>query len=100
LLEWGRLRIPNLAGVKYTSGDMATLFRAMGDDRAVMLGYEELLLPALAAGVRGAIGATFCFAAPVYRRIIAAFDAGDLETARAEQARAIDLARVLREFGA
>jgi N-acetylneuraminate lyase len=101
LLEWGKLRIPNLAGVKYTSGDMATLVRAMqsASDLAVLLGYEELLLPALAAGVTGAVGLSFSFAAPVYRRIIAAFDAGDLERARAEQSKAIDLARVLQEFG-
>lgn len=101
LLEWGRLRIPNLVGAKYTSGDMATLVRAMcsAPDAAILLGYEELLLPGLAAGVSGAIGVSLSFAAPVYRRILAAFEAGDLETARVEQARAIDLARVLREFG-
>lgn len=101
LLEWGRLRIPNLIGVKYTSGDMATLVRAMrsGRDQTILLGYEELLLPGLAAGVTGAIGVSLSFAAPVYRRILAAFEAGDLDTARAEQARAIDLARALQEFG-
>jgi N-acetylneuraminate lyase len=101
LLEWGALRIPNLAGVNYTSGDLATLIRAMhsNSEHVVMVGYEELLLPALVAGVQGAIGVSFSFAAPVYRRICDAFAAGDLVTARAEQSKAVDLARVLQEFG-
>ncbi len=101
LLEWGKLRIPNLRGVKYASRDMATLQRCvrLGPEVDVLLGHEELLLPALACGVRGAVGVSFNFAAPVYRRIIEAFEAGDMEGARAEEDKALELIRVLREYG-
>lgn len=101
LLEWGRLRIPNLRGVKYTSRDMATLARCvrLGSDFDVLLGHEELMLPALACGVRGAIGVSFSFAAPVYRRVMEAFLAGDLEAARSEENKALALVRVLRDYG-
>lgn len=101
LLQWGRLRIPNLCGVKFTSDDLATLARCvrLGDDWAVMLGREHLLLPALALGIRGAIGVTFSFATPLYRDIIRAFESGDLDTARAASERAVELALALQEFG-
>lgn len=101
LLQWGRLRIPNLCGVKFTSGDLATLARCarLGDDWAIMLGYEHLLLPALALGVRAAIGVTFSFAAPLYRRIIRAFAEGDMAEARAASERAGELALLLGEYG-
>lgn len=101
LLHWGRLRIPNLCGVKFTSGDLATLARCarLGDDWAVMLGYEHLLLPALALGIRGAIGVTFSFATPLYREIIRAFEAGEMEVAQEASERAGELALALQEFG-
>lgn len=101
VLEWGRMRIPTLAGVNFDSGDLAAFGRCLrlGDRFDVLLGQEELLLPALASGARGAVGVTFNFAAPLYRRILDAFRVGDMETARAEEAKALRLARVLRDFG-
>lgn len=101
VLQWGRLRIPNLAGVKFTSSDLLTFQRCLdlGDDFDVLLGYEELLLPALAAGCRGAIGVSFNFAAPVYHRVMEAFHRGDLARARDEQRKAADLGALLREHG-
>lgn len=101
LLQWGKMRIPNLAGVKFSSADMQTFQRclALGERFDVLLGNEDLLLPALVCGARGAVGVTCNFAAPVYQRIIAAFERGDLETARIEQAKASALATVLRDYG-
>lgn len=101
VLRWGRMRIPNLMGVKFTSSDMQAFQRclALDDDLDILLGYEDLLLPALAAGAKGAIGVSFNFAAPLFRKIIDAFEAGDLEEARARQAEAGALMAVLRDFG-
>jgi N-acetylneuraminate lyase len=64
----------------------------------MLSGYDELLLPALAVGARAAVGSTFNVAAPLYRRIIAAFDAGDIDRARQEQLRAVAMIRVLMRF--
>src|SRR5690606_18902447 len=61
LLQLGEARIPTLAGIKYTA---ATIYEyqaclAYGDGKFdVLYGYDELLLPALAVGAKGAVGST------------------------------------------
>jgi len=101
LLEQAAERIPNFAGVKYTAHTLHEFAECAAFDggRFEMLsGYDEMLLPAVAVGARAAIGSTFNVAAPLYRRIIAAFEAGDLPTARTEQLRAVAMIRVLMRF--
>ena len=81
-------KIPNLAGVKYTWEDLMDFALAMDLDGGrydMLFGRDEMLLCGLVLGARGAIGSTFNYAAPLYVKLIAAFDAGDLETARALQ---------------
>ncbi|MEI6238751.1 MAG: dihydrodipicolinate synthase family protein [Planctomycetia bacterium] len=93
-------RIPNFAGVKYTANTIHEYQECLafkGGRFDMLFGYDELLLPALAVGARGAVGSTFNIAAPLYRRIIAAFDAGNLAQAREEQLRAIQMIRVLMQ---
>ncbi len=83
-------RIPNLAGIKFTSDDWDDLQRCLQieDGRFdVLSGRDELLLTALKLGVRGAVGSTYNYAAPLYQALIAAFDCGD-------QARAAELQAV------
>ena len=58
-----------------------------------------MLLAALALGATGAVGSTYNFAAPLYTRLIAAFRAGDLETARAEQVRSVRMVQLLASRG-
>ena len=90
--------IPNLAGIKYTHSDLMdyALCRAFDGGRFdVLFGTDEMLLAALAMGARGAIGSSYNFAAPLYNRIIAAFDEGDLLTARALQMKSIELIRLV-----
>ena len=94
-------RIPNLAGVKYTANTLHEFLECVALDggRFEMLsGYDELLLPGLAVGARAAVGSTFNVAAPLYGRLIAAFDAGDLDRARQEQLRAVAMIRALMRF--
>jgi len=94
-------RIPNFAGVKYTANTLHEFQECVALDggRFEMLsGYDEMLLPALAVGARAAVGSTFNVASPLYRRLIAAFTAGDLDRARQEQLRAVAMIRVLMRF--
>lgn len=91
-------RIPNFAGVKYTANTIHEYQECVALDESrfdMLYGYDELMLPALAVGARGAVGSTFNIAAPLYRRVIEAFDAGRLVEARQEQLRAIAMIRVL-----
>ena len=95
-------RIPTFAGIKYTNSDLAMLQEclAFGDGAFdILFGTDEALLAGLALGTRGAVGSTYNFAAPIYHRILAAFEAGDFETARAWQRRSVALVRVIAAYG-
>lgn len=84
-------RIPTLAGVKFTFEDLEDFGRCLRFDGGrydLLFGRDELLHAALMLGARGAVGSTYNFAAPLYQRIIAAFDQGDEPAAAAGQARA------------
>jgi N-acetylneuraminate lyase len=93
-------RVPNFAGVKYTANTIHEYQECLAIDGGrfdMLFGYDELLLPALAVGAQGAVGSTFNIAAPLYRRIMAAFEAGNVAEARVQQLRAIHMIRVLMQ---
>lgn len=101
-LETGAERIPTLAGLKFTDEDLMEFRKCLRvqDGRFnVMFGRDEIMLTALALGARAAVGSTYNYMAPLYLRIIDAFEAGDIESARADQSRAIDVVSLLHKYG-
>lgn len=95
-------RVPTLVGLKFTNPDLMAyqyLLRADGGKWDVPFGVDEHLLGALAMGAQGAVGSGFNFAAPVYTRMLRAFAAGDLATAREEQFRGVQLIKLLGSHG-
>ncbi|HCN77159.1 MAG TPA: N-acetylneuraminate lyase, partial [Verrucomicrobiales bacterium] len=101
-LEQAPERIPALAGVKFTNPDlMAYQFclRAAGGRWDLPWGVDQHFLGALAMGARGAVGSGFNFAAPVYHRLMAAFERGDLAAAREEQFRGVRLIQLFDGLG-
>ncbi len=58
-------------------------------------GVDEYLLAALALDAKGAVGSSYNFAAPLYLRLIRAFQAGDLVLARTEQFKSVQLIELL-----
>jgi N-acetylneuraminate lyase len=95
-------RVPTFAGVKFSNPDLTTfqhLMRLDGGRLGLLWGTDEYLLAAVALGVEGAVGSTYNFAAPLFRRMLAAFRAGDLAAARAEQYRAVELITLLARYG-
>ena len=95
-------RIPTLAGLKFTNPDlMAYQFCLRVDGGAWDLpwGVDEFMLGALAMGAKGAVGSGFNFAAPIYNRLMAAFAAGDMATAREEQFRGVQLIQLFAGLG-
>lgn len=83
-------RIPTFAGVKFTSPDLVEMGRsveACGDGVRILSGPDELLLQAVTTGVREAVGSTYNFFAPAYRRMFEAYQAGDVRSAEQQQAR-------------
>jgi N-acetylneuraminate lyase len=101
-LYQARFRIPTLRGLKYSNDDLLELQECVRLDHGafdVLFGSDECLLAGLCLGVRGAVGSTYNFAAPVSQRLMQAFEKHDLETARTEQGKSIDLIKALGEFG-
>lgn len=96
-LAEGRKRIPNLAGIKWTNSDLYSyqLCRHVPGNFDLPWGNDEYLLAALALGAQGGVGSTFCFAAPIYHRLMKSFAANQLDQAREEQYRSCLLVKTL-----
>ena len=100
-LEAAADRIPNLRGVKYTAPTLheyQSCLEAAGGRFDMVWGLDEMLLSALTAGARSAIGSTYNVAAPAFLRLFDLFDRGELEEARELQTRLIELIRLLLSF--
>ncbi len=94
--------IPNLAGIKYTHEDFMdfqSCINYMGGKYDMLWGRDENLLSALVLGARSGVGSTFNYAAPLYYKIIEAFDNGNPEKARHLQLKAIEMIRLLGKYG-
>lgn len=95
-------KIPTLAGIKFTHENLmdfglATAFA--GGKYNLLFGRDEILLSSLVLGAKGAVGSTYNYAAPLYLRIIEAFNRGDLAAARRDQVRAMEFIQVLDRHG-
>jgi N-acetylneuraminate lyase len=97
-LRIGGPRIPTLRGIKFSDQalhEMLACIEFDGGRYDILFGVDEMLLGGLAFGARGAVGSTFNFAAPLYARIIAAFEAGNLVEARRLQSLSVEMVRVI-----
>jgi N-acetylneuraminate lyase len=95
-------RIPTFAGLKFTDENLMEFASCveLGGSRLNMLyGRDEILLAGLASGAHGAIGSTYNYSAPVYNRVIAAFERGDMPAAMREMALARRSVQVLIDYG-
>jgi N-acetylneuraminate lyase len=100
-LERAGTHISNLVGIKFTSYRLDQYQACLNVDGGrfdIAYGHDEMLLPALAVGARAAVGSTYNIAAPLYLRLIEAFQAGDLEVARQAQSHAVLLIRTLAKY--
>lgn len=95
-------KVPNFAGIKYTHEDFMdylTCLRFKDGKYDMLWGRDENMLSALVLGAKGSVGSTFNYAAPLYYKLIDAFNNGDLETAQALQQKSIDMIRLLGKYG-
>ncbi len=101
-LQEASAMIPNLAGIKYTHEDFMDFLSCihyLDGKYDMMWGRDENMLSALVLGCRSGVGSTFNYAAPLYYRMITAFDNGDLVSARKLQQQSIDMIRLLGKYG-
>lgn len=100
-LRLGEEKIPNLAGIKYTAATLHEYQACLNfkDGKFdVLFGYDELLLPALAVGAKGAVGSTYNFAAPLYLRVMELFEQGELHEAQQQQLLLVNMIREMVKF--
>ena len=62
-------------------------------------GSDEALLSGLVVGANGAIGSTYNYAAPLYRKIIDALENNDIAEARKWQQKAVEMVSLLFKYG-
>ena len=99
--EFARLaceKIPSFAGVKFSNLDLIDLQRCIGlreGGMNVLFGCDEMLLAAQSLGIDGAVGSTYNYSAPLYTRLLSAFEAGDLAEAQRLQRQSVDLVGLL-----
>lgn len=94
--------IPNFAGIKYTHEDFMDFLSCLhfkSGHYDMLWGRDENMLPALALGAKGAVGSTFNYAAPLYHKLIRAFEEGDLSLAQQKQQQSVDMIRLLGKYG-
>lgn len=91
--------IPTFAGIKHSDpGDfmgLAQINDFEGGRFTILHGQDETLLSALVLGVKAAIGSTYNLGAPIYTRIIDAFEQNDLATARRYQMMSVTMVAAL-----
>lgn len=95
-------KIPTLAGIKYTSNDLADFARCIAiasTNFKLFWGCDEALLAGLVLGAHGAIGSTYNFAALQAKEVIDAFQKNDFATAREAQLKVIHIVDILARHG-
>ena len=95
-------QIPNLAGIKFTYHnlmDMKLCQEYAGQKYSILHGRDEVLICAMALGVRGAIGSTYNYIAPLFVKMMEAFECGDLSVANKFQFKAIEIIQLLIKYG-
>ncbi|HBE71161.1 MAG TPA: N-acetylneuraminate lyase [Planctomycetaceae bacterium] len=93
--------IPTLAGLKYTDTKLFEFQECLelsDGQYDVVWGCDEMLLGAIATGAHAAIGSTYNVAAPLYQRIISAFEAGNTQESRRLQSLSIQMIRTMNQY--
>ncbi|QVL33540.1 dihydrodipicolinate synthase family protein [Telmatocola sphagniphila] len=101
-LEKAAVRIPNLAGVKFSNPDLMEYQKCLhlaNSKFDMPWGTDEYILSALAVGAIGGVGSSYNLAAPIYRRLLSAFQRVDLKSAQAEQYRSVQIIDLMIQHG-
>lgn len=100
-LKLAEKRIPNMAGIKYTAATIWEYQLCLNYEQGkfdMLYGFDEMMLPALAAGAKGMIGSTFNFAAPLYLDLIETFNAGNIDEARKKMLYLVQMVKIILGF--
>lgn len=102
LLQLACEKLPAFAGIKFTDENIMEFHRCLdlGSDKLdIFAGRDEILLSFLAVGATGAIGSTYNYTTPIFRKLWNAYDSGDMAEAQKWQKRAVDIIGILQRYG-
>jgi len=94
--------IPNIVGLKDSSGNLTYTMEVIEMVQGkidVLIGQDEVVLPALAGGCSGMILASAQVFPEIWQKIYTAVQENDLETARLYQMKVQKLARIFSRYG-
>ena len=102
LLERAKTEFPNLAGLKFTNGnlmDLQSLLRVDPERYNILFGFDEMLSAAWLYGVRGAVGSTYNHFAKLYNAIAESVESGDSEKTQQLQNLSVNIIRAFQKPG-
>jgi len=94
--------IDTIVGLKDSSGDLTYTMEIIEKVKGklnVVIGHDEVVLPALAGGCTGMILASAQIYPDIWQKVLRAVKDGDLETARREQLQVQKLCRIFTRYG-
>lgn len=95
-------QIPNFAGLKFTKNDLIDYSYCLNYDNkacTILFGVDEISLSSLPVGATGWVGSTYNHMAPLYYKIIEAFNDGNMEQAAELQRKAALFVDILNAKG-
>lgn len=101
MLQHAPTKMPNFAGIKFTApfiNELQMLLAVSKGRFDILFGRDEMLLSGLSGGSPGAVGSTYNFAAPLYRRVIDAFQRGDVKEAERCQGLAVTMVDIILRY--
>lgn len=101
-LKLASVRIPNLAGIKFTNNnliDYSYCKKYSNGEYNILFGIDEIFLASLPLGAEGWVGSTYNHIAPLYHKVKNAFDKGDMKLASELQTKAMVFVDILNNKG-
>ena len=100
-LEIADHELTSLVGLKFNNPDLAMLKKCLTIQDGkfdILFGVDEMLISGLDQGCRGAVGSTYNFAAPIYHKLIKAYESGDRNQAEKWQDFSIQFIDIIAKY--
>ena len=100
-LKLGMHRLSTLNGIKYSHSSVWELQACLQVEEGrfnMLFGLDEMLLSGLIGGAHGAVGSTYNFALPLFKKIFNAYERGDIQEAQNFQDLAVRMVHLTNLF--